>query len=90
MENSGETIFSPEGIRAWLKTDDPGREEELFTQAKELTMRCFGRRIVLFAPLYVSNVCVNNCLYCGFRRNNALLERRILSSQEVWAEEEGS
>lgn len=51
-------------------------------------MRHFAHRIVLFAPLYVSNVCVNNCLYCGFRRNNALLERRILSSQEVRAEAE--
>lgn len=49
-------------------------------------MRRFARRIVLFAPLYMSNVCVNNCLYCGFRRDNALLERRILGSEEVRAE----
>lgn len=63
-------------------------EEKLFAQAKELTMRCFGRRIVLFAPLYVSNVCVNNCLYCGFRRDNALLERRVLGSEEIRAEAE--
>jgi 2-iminoacetate synthase len=78
--------FSPEEIRARLETDDPEEEKGLFAQAAELTKNRFGRRIVLFAPLYVSNVCVNNCLYCGFRRDNALLERQALSAEEVQEE----
>lgn len=80
--------LSSEEIQEWLQTDDPARERELFLQARELTVRCFARRIVLFAPLYVSNVCVNNCLYCGFRRDNVLLERKALSSEAVRAEAE--
>lgn len=84
---SGPT-FSSEEIREWLQTDDPAQERELFFQARDLTMRRFARRIVLFAPLYVSNVCVNNCLYCGFRRDNALLERRVLSAEDVRKEAE--
>ncbi|MBI3615174.1 MAG: radical SAM protein [Candidatus Omnitrophica bacterium] len=84
---SGPTLSSEE-IQKWLQTDDPARERELFLQARELTVRRFAHRIVLFAPLYVSNVCVNNCLYCGFRRDNALLERRVLGREEVRAEAE--
>lgn len=84
---SGPTPSSEE-IQEWLQTETQAQERELFLRARNLTMRRFARRIVLFAPLYVSNVCVNDCLYCGFRRDNAVLERRILSSQEVRAEAE--
>ena len=80
--------FSVGEIRQWLSSRDLGKEEDLFEQARALTRAHFKRRIVLFAPLYVSNICVNNCLYCGFRRDNAILERRVLSSQEVKAEAE--
>lgn len=84
---SGPTLSSEE-IEGWLQTETQAQERELFLKARDLTMRRFARRIVLFAPLYVSNICVNNCLYCGFRRDNAVLERRILSSQEIRAEAE--
>lgn len=80
--------FPIEEISEWLSSRDLRREEDLFEQARALTRTHFKRRIVLFAPLYVSNLCVNNCLYCGFRRGNALLERKILSSEEVQAEAE--
>ncbi len=75
--------FFLEEIREWLSSGDLGKEEDLLEQARALTRIHFKRRVVLFAPLYVSNICVNNCLYCGFRRDNALLERRVLSSEEV-------
>jgi 2-iminoacetate synthase len=48
----------------------------------------FGKRIALFAPLYLSNECVNNCLYCGFRRDNAVVPRRTLTVLEAVREAE--
>ena len=75
-------------IRQWLSSRDGQQEGELFQQARALTRTRFKRRIALFAPLYVSNVCVNNCLYCGFRRDNASLARRVLSDPEVRGEAE--
>ena len=81
-------ILSQEGIQEWLDTEDLSQEQDLFARARELTMRHFGKRVTLFAPLYVSNVCVNNCLYCGFRRDNTLSERRVLGSGEVKMEAE--
>lgn len=46
----------------------------------------YGRRIVFFAPLYVSNVCANNCLYCAFRRDNKQLVRRVLDVDQITSE----
>ncbi|MBN2545176.1 MAG: [FeFe] hydrogenase H-cluster radical SAM maturase HydG [Spirochaetes bacterium] len=43
----------------------------------------YGKRIVLFAPLYIANKCSNNCLYCGFRKDNKDLKRAVLSSDEI-------
>ena len=48
----------------------------------------YGRRMVFFAPLYVSNVCANNCLYCGFRKDNKQLVRRVLTPAEIRREVE--
>ncbi len=59
---------------------DPMRE-----RARALKSMYFGKAIRLFAPLYISNFCVNNCKYCGFRRDNKF-ERRRLSFDEVMAE----
>lgn len=60
--------------------------EELFNAAKELKKRVYGNRIVLFAPLYVGNYCVNNCKYCGFRKGAHGTVRKTLSQQELVAE----
>lgn len=43
----------------------------------------YGRRIVLFAPLYISNVCANKCLYCAFQAGNAAIKRKALSIEEI-------
>ena len=45
--------------------------EEIFDAARELKKRVYGNRIVLFAPLYIGNKCVNDCTYCAFKRSNA-------------------
>lgn len=56
-----------------------GREARkiLFQAAHEVKQRIYGKRLVFFAPLYISNFCVNNCLYCGYRRTNTIRRRRL-------------
>ena len=72
-----------EDVAHLLKQENPGIRERLALAAGRLKERHFGRRIVLFAPLYLSNECVNNCLYCGFRRDNASIPRRTLTVPEA-------
>jgi len=55
----------------------------LFKTALGIKNEIYGRRMVLFAPLYVSNYCSNNCLYCGFRIDNREMERKCLTIDEV-------
>jgi 2-iminoacetate synthase len=59
--------------------------EEMARQAHELTLRRFGRTIQLYAPLYVSNYCVNKCLYCGFNTSHQF-KRTRLTIEEALAE----
>ncbi|MCX6884791.1 MAG: 2-iminoacetate synthase ThiH [Verrucomicrobiota bacterium] len=56
--------------------------ETMCQRSRELTLRRFGRVIRLFAPLYLSNECINNCRYCGFSRDNPIM-RVTLSVEEV-------
>jgi 2-iminoacetate synthase len=51
--------------------------------ARQLKEKVYGNRIVLFAPLYIGNKCMNNCLYCGFRSTNKEAERKTLSDEEL-------
>lgn len=62
--------------------------ERLFHTAKEVKEKIYGNRLVLFAPLYVTNACVNNCLYCAFRRDNKDLVRRTLNQEDIKQEVE--
>jgi 2-iminoacetate synthase len=59
---------------------------ELFTAADKVKTAIYGNRIVLFAPLYISNLCTNDCLYCAFRVTNHNIVRRSLSQEEIAAE----
>src|SRR5688572_13317547 len=59
--------------------------EPLSRRSQQLTQQRFGKVIRLFAPLYLSNECINNCKYCGFSRDNPIL-RVTLSEQEVLTE----
>lgn len=63
-------------------------EEEIKEGAKELKQKVYGNRIVLFAPLYVGNRCINNCQYCGFRTSNFEAVRKTLSDDEIIQEVE--
>jgi 2-iminoacetate synthase len=69
-----------------LRANSPELTEEIFAAARELKRKVYGNRIVLFAPLYIGNKCVNDCLYCGFRASNASAERRTLAPEEIVAQ----
>lgn len=60
--------------------------EEIFETARQIKQYIYGNRMVLFAPLYVSNTCANNCLYCGFRKDNKELVRRHLTKAQLQEE----
>ncbi len=68
-----------------LAPADDARLEEMAQEARELTRQNFGRTMRMFAPLYLSNECINNCRYCGFSRDNPIL-RVTLTVEEVAAE----
>ncbi len=57
--------------------------EEIFEGARELKRSVYGNRIVLFAPLYIGNHCINDCAYCAFRISNREANRRTLTANEV-------
>jgi 2-iminoacetate synthase len=69
-----------------LRVDDPALIEEISDGARRLKEEVYGRRVVLFAPLYVGNACVNDCSYCGFRRSRRDAVRVSLTTAEVRAE----
>lgn len=75
--------LSPEETALLLNVEDPELLEMMYEAALEVKKKVYDNRIVSFAPLYCSNLCVNNCLYCGFRKDNQEEERRILSMEEV-------
>ncbi len=57
--------------------------EEIFKLAKEIKERFYGRRIVMFAPLYLSNYCVNGCVYCPYHYKNKHICRKKLTQEEI-------
>jgi len=71
-----------------LNADDPELIEEIKAGARTLKERIYGNRIVLFAPLYIGNKCVNNCRYCGFRVANTDQVRTTLTDEQLVQEVE--
>ncbi len=67
---------------------DPEARERIFETAREVKERIYGKRLVLFAPLYISNLCANECLYCAFRARNKEVKRRALTQDEIRRETE--
>lgn len=70
-------------VAVLMAVDDPELLDELFLTAREVKETIYGRRLVLFAPLYVSNLCSNECLYCAFRSSNKEVKRRSLTQEEI-------
>ena len=78
--------LEPEETAALLQVEDPELLAEMYQTAGEVKNAVYGNRIVFFAPLYVGNKCINNCIYCGFRRTNEAVQRHTLSLDELEAE----
>lgn len=57
--------------------------DKLLQTAQKVKSGIYGKRLVLFAPIYTGNVCVNNCTYCSFRRDNKLIKRKVLTMNEI-------
>ena len=69
-----------------LANEDAGVQAEIAALAKEIKKKFYGNRIVMFAPLYLSNYCVNGCVYCPYHRQNGHIPRKKLTQEEVRAE----
>ena len=70
-------------VAALMTVTDLDLLQDLFNSAQYVKDTIYGKRLVLFAPLYISNLCANECLYCAFRANNTALKRRALSQEEI-------
>jgi len=70
-------------VAALLSVTQPEFIDEIKATASELKQKVYGNRIVLFAPLYIGNKCINNCRYCGFRASNINAVRRTLTQDEI-------
>lgn len=66
-----------------LLCDQQDLTEEIFTLAKEIKQKFYGNRIVMFAPLYLSNYCVNGCVYCPYHLKNKTIARKKLTQEEI-------
>ena len=75
--------LSPEDVAVLLQTEDDSLIGEILQAAHKIKQDIYGNRLVLFAPLYIANHCSNNCLYCGFRRDNKELNRVALTMEQI-------
>ncbi len=75
--------IGPDEVAVLSAISDPGQMAALFNTARDIKDEIYGRRLVVFAPLYVSNLCANECLYCAFRARNKAIHRRSLTQAEI-------
>ena len=66
-----------------LACDIPEKIEEMYKLANEIKLAFYGNRIVMFAPLYLSNYCVNGCVYCPYHMKNKHIARKKLTQEEI-------
>lgn len=64
-------------VATLIQLEDKELLEEMFSAALEIKHKIYGKRIVLFAPLYLSNYCINNCVYCGYRCANKATRKKL-------------
>jgi 2-iminoacetate synthase len=70
-------------VAALLRVHDTAQIRTIMDTAHTVKEEIYGKRLVFFAPIYTGNSCVNNCLYCAFRRDNHTLKRKILTMPEL-------
>lgn len=66
-----------------LNCDNEEKNQEIFELAKKIKQDYYGNRIVLFAPLYLSNYCVNGCVYCPYHAKNKHITRKKMTQEEI-------
>lgn len=66
-----------------LECDLEEENHRIFTMAKEIKQKFYGNRIVMFAPLYLSNYCINGCTYCPYHQKNKTIPRHKLTQEEI-------
>ena len=66
-----------------LLCDDKEKTEEIFKLANDIKLKYYGNRIVTFAPLYLSNYCVNGCIYCPYHNQNKHIPRKKMTQEEI-------
>lgn len=69
-----------------LTCEDPELIERMYALARKIKQRFYGNRIVMFAPLYLSNYCINGCVYCPYHAKNKTIGRRKLTQEEITKE----
>ena len=72
-----------EEVAILIQNNDPDLIEKMYHTCHRIKQEIYGNRIVLFAPLYVGNECINDCVYCGFRISNKDCFRKTLSKDEL-------
>lgn len=70
-------------VATLMNVEDPALLAEVFAAARSVKDEIYGNRLVLFAPMYISNLCRNECSYCAFRVRNQAVQRRALSMEEI-------
>ncbi len=82
LDKSGrQEKLTHQDVAILLQISDHDQMEKLFTQAGDIKNRIYGNRIVVFAPLYISDYCVNNCTYCGYKRDNTFSRRKLTMAE---------
>jgi len=79
----GKNRLTMEEVACLINADKPDQIEQIKEGARQLKINVYGNRIVLFAPLYVGNMCTNDCQYCGFRTSNKKEIRKTLSETQL-------
>ncbi len=69
--------LTPYETAVLLQVDDKDILQHMFQAARAVKEKIYGKRLVFFAPLYISNYCINNCYYCGYRKDNTISRRRL-------------
>ncbi len=82
----GKNRLTLEETAVLINATDPDLIEEIKQGARTLKEKVYGQRIVLFAPLYVGNLCTNNCAYCGFKASNQQVKRITLDEDDLIAQ----
>jgi 2-iminoacetate synthase len=69
--------LTPNETAVLLQSQDKDLLQDIYQAAHEVKQKIYGKRLVFFAPLYISNYCINNCRYCGYRKDNSISRKRL-------------